>query len=192
MKTGWALTYAVGMGVVCGFLAAGLMYLIASQPRGHAVRLASPPTPPDLWVHVSGEVLSPGVYPLQPGSRVQDAVAAAGGFSASANGNAVNLATRLSDGDRVYIPAVASLDSPDGLSQSTSVTTLNTPININTASQDELEKLPGIGPALADRIIKYRLENGIFQSLEDIQKVSGIGPAIFDGLKDLIVIEDSP
>jgi competence protein ComEA len=190
MKKHWAIAYAVAFGIVCGFLGAGILYLVSSPPRGQSVRLAPPPTPLPVVVHVAGSVASPGVYSLPPGCRVEDAIRAAGGLLLTANSNSLNLAAHLSDGDRVYVPA---LSQPGDRSVSQSPPPSNSlTVNINSAEQAELEKLPGIGPALAARIIEYRQQNGGFQTIEDIQKVSGIGPATFTQLKDKICIEDQP
>jgi competence protein ComEA len=128
-----------------------------------------------LTVHVAGAVNNPGVYTLPAGSRVGDAIDAAGGPLAEADIHRLNLAEILIDGKKVHVPAVSTeSESQDGL------------ININTASAKELEALPNIGPARAQKIIEYRETHGPFTSIEEITKVNTIGPKIFESIKDLI------
>lgn len=141
-------------------------------------------------VHVSGAVASPGVYEVNEGARVQDAVDAAGGFSADAAIDAVNLARILSDGEQVLIPTEDQV--ADGMvsrptdAGSPGDSSASEPVNINTAGADELDSLPGVGPATAQAIIDEREANGPFESVEDIQRVSGIGEKKFEKLKDSI------
>lgn len=131
--------------------------------------------PSTITVHVAGAVRTPGVYTLSDGSRVQDAIAAAGGASAEAEIHRLNLAALLSDGQKIYVPAQDNNErSGPGL------------VNINTAGLKELETLPNIGPARAQKIIEYRELHGPFSSLEEITKVDTIGPKIFESIKDLI------
>lgn len=191
MKGLWQIAF----GVACGMLAAGLILLVAQQPRGQAIPLLPPPTLAPLMVHVAGAVVSPGVYRLPPDSRVQQAIDAAGGSTANADLQTINLAAPVSDGSYLWVPSqiiatkaitiavrertpTAALTSSDGLQR----------VNINTASQEELESLPGIGPALAKQIIAYRTVNGPFKSIEDILDVPGIGPKTFEKIKDLITV----
>ncbi len=192
MKTQWALVF----GVVGGLCGAGLLWLIASPPRGPAVTLMPPPTPPPILIHVAGAVNSPGVYALDPGSRVADALAAAGGLQPQGDPLRLNLAARLSDGDQVRVPALQPESAGAAPSPDPGSSTANEPvyqeIDLNTATQAELENLPGIGPATAIKIIDYRTTNGLFRSPEDLQKVSGIGPATYDRLKDLITVSGIP
>ncbi len=196
MKTGWV----IAISVVCAFLAAGILYLAASPPRGEAITLLPAPTPPPLIVQVSGAVNRPGLCSLPPGSRVKDALEAAGGFSAEAEQGSLNLAAFIQDGEHIRVPAQGT-ESPPAEAASQAGNSPSAPpvarsqapaspgkINLNTASQAELESLPGIGPSLAQRIIAYREENGPFKTIEDIQKVKGIGPAIFEKIKDLITV----
>jgi competence protein ComEA len=140
---------------------------------------------------VSGAVNQSGVYSLPPDSIVQDAITAAGGTAADADLNRVNLAQVLHDGDQIHVPRIgevptsAPVDSDGG----NDPVVPSGPININTATQAEFESLPGIGPAIAQRIIDYRETNGPFTSIDQLQNVSGIGPAIFDQIKDLVTVE---
>ncbi len=190
MKTWWLLA----VGIIGGLLGSGLIYLTSSQPRGEGITLLPPPTSAPIVVHIVGAVLEPGVYSLPIKSRQQDAIEAAGGFLPNANPQALNLAAPLQDGDRIVVPTIPS-DTPTPATNSSKSTIVelpssNTLININTASQADLENLPGIGPVKAQTIIAYRESNGFFGLIEDIQKVPGIGPKTFENLKSLIAVED--
>jgi competence protein ComEA len=194
MKLGRETAWIFVAGVLFGFLGAGLLFLAASPPRGEPVRLDQPLHPRQISVHVAGSVTRPGVYNLEPGSRVSDAVAAAGGVLPAGNEQALNLAGLLADGDRVYVPARAqpvSANQPVSPGE-TVVAPAGRLVNINLAGQSELETLPGIGPSLATRIIAHRDQNGPFAMIDAILEVSGIGPAKFEGIRDLITVEDGP
>lgn len=145
-------------------------------------------TPGPIRVYVSGSVVHPDVYSLLPGSIVKDAIAAAGGASSDADLNKINLAQSLSDGQQIYVPHMGEI-SAQPLATDSAASVSTGPININTASQAELESLPHIGPSLAARIIQYREKNGPFATIDDIKKVSGIGPSIFGEIKDLITVK---
>jgi len=184
------------LGILLGLLLAGGIWLTARPPQGESVELRPAPTLSPVRVHVAGAVVRPGVYELPKDSRILDAVEAAGGFVAEADKSALNLAAIVEDAERLDIPYVAGYE-PEGDSGFVVVST-GTPsssngeglININTASLDELDSLPGIGPTTAQRIIDYRNENGPFGSTEDIINVAGIGPATYEELKDLITVGD--
>ncbi len=185
MKPWWAIPF----GVLCGFLAAGLLLLASRPPRGEPIQLLAPPTPAPLKVYLVGAVADPGLHAIPPGSRVKDAIDAAGGLLPEANLIAINQAAFVEDGDRIYIP-VYSQTQDDVQVGGMPSNTGNLLININTASQAELEKLPGIGPVTAEKIIFYRNENGYFATIENILQVPGIGPVTFEGLKTLICVEE--
>ena len=166
-----------------------------------------------IAVHVSGAVEAPGVYYLEQNSRVIDAVELAMP-AANADLHAINLAAHLTDAQFIYVPTkVEAIDevidnkkpthtenslntacvptyarTSRSFTTSPSVVSVNQKININTASTSELETLPGIGPALAKRIIEYRTQSGGFKSIEEIKNVSGIGEKKFDSIKNLITI----
>lgn len=184
--------WKVAFGVICGLLATGIILLVSNRPRGQAIKLTPAPTPAPIVVHIVGAVSNPGVYNLPAGARVQDAIQAAGGFLPEANPQALNLAAPLEDGGRVPVPTLPPANpTSGGLTRSNPVVTTpdtNNPININTASQAELESLPGIGPITAQKIIAHREANGPFTAIEDIQDVSGIGPKKFEAIQDLITV----
>jgi len=196
-ESGFTLTtpWALAIGLVGGLLGAALLLLINSSPRGEPVELLPPPTSVPLTVHVAGAVGQPGVYQLPRGSRVQDAIEAAGGFSTEADPQTLNLAARLEDGSQVYVPAEGE-ERPASVSTAQSSTADDSsplyPININTASIEELQLLPGIGESKAESIVEYREANGLFASIEDIMEVSGIGQSTFDEFKELITVGETP
>lgn len=183
--------YLVLAGLLCGLLAAGVILVIESPHRGDPVELPSAPTPAPLVVDVSGAVAQPGVYELPLGSRVEDAIAAAGGLLPEAYAQTLNMAAPLSDGSKVLVPFVEEASSSPANGQTgdtSSVVEASYPININSAPLETLVALPGIGEVKAQAIIDYRMEHGPFTSPEDIQNVTGIGPATYEKIKDLITI----
>jgi competence protein ComEA len=195
MKTWWAVAF----GIAGGLLASGLILLASSPPRGEPVQLLPPPTPAPLIVYVAGAVQYPGVYSLPLNSRIQDALKAAGGPLVEADLQPINLAAFLDDGDRIEIPTIRPtelvserVDNPVTTSPSTQSSSSTRFVNINSASQEELESLPGIGPVTAQKIIAYRQTQGPFASIEEIQNVSGIGPVTFGRIKDLIMVGSTP
>jgi len=189
MKT---VAWAVSFGVVIGLLAGGLIFLVSRPIRGEPVKLLPPPTPQPLLVHVSGAVNQPGVYALPPGSRVGDAIKAANGLSQDANQASLNLAAVLEDGDRVFVPAGNLYPGTPGAAERSGSPVLQPLIDLNTATQSDLETLPHIGPIIAEKIIAYRQVNGPFKTIEAIQDVPGIGPAIFEEIKTLITVGEVP
>lgn len=134
-----------------------------------------------VYVHIVGEVVSPGMYQLPVGARLVDAVFAAGGLTDQADNSSVNLARQLSDGEQVVVFKIGEVAETGG-SASGGL------ISINRATAEQLEELPGIGPALSARIIAYRDANGGFKAKEDLLNVSGIGDSIFSGFVDLITL----
>ena len=145
---------------------------------------APPTTAGPLVVHVAGAVVSPGVYELAPGARVQAALEAAGGAVPGADPGALNLAAPVGDGERVYVPMVG--EPVPIATGSPAVTVAPGPVDLNQASAAELDGLPGIGPATAAAIVDHREQNGPFASVEDLEAVRGIGPAKLDALRDLV------
>jgi len=145
-----------------------------------------------LRVYVTGAVAHPNVYQLPPGSIVKDAIQAAGGASAEADLDRINLAQELRDQQQVVVPrAGETAVPPPAGSESPDRSGGDLPaakVNINTAAADELDTLPGIGAEMARRILDYRAANGPFKSIEDIQRVTGIGDATYQKLKDRITV----
>jgi competence protein ComEA len=162
--------------------------IIVSTPLPTPTLLPTP-TPAPIRVYVSGAVRQPDVYELPPGSIVQHAVNAAGGPTSEADLDRINLAVELRDQQQVYVPRQGETNPPPvSGGESGGGGQEETLVNINTAPAAELETLPGIGPALAGRIVEYREANGPFETIEQIQNVPGIGPATFEGLRDLITV----
>lgn len=142
--------------------------------------------PEEIMVHISGQVYKPGLVKLEPGARVIDAVNAAGGLKKNADLDKINLAKKLVDEEKIYIPEIGENIEGDLLDYSTSADVGNK-ININTCTKEELLSLPGIGEVLAEKIIEYR-EKTPFKKLEDLMNVSGIGEKKFESIKDMIVV----
>jgi len=154
---------------------------------------------PKIYVDIAGEIKSPGVYEMENGDRVFQLIEKAGGATENADISSINLSKKLTDGEKIIIFAKRNLidsetTTSSSITQSDTSSSINSStnksnlININTASQKELEELPGIGPALAQKIIDYREKNGYFSTIEDIKKVSGIGDKRFEAIKDSITV----
>ncbi len=151
---------------------------------------AAEPALTTIVVHVAGAVARPGLVELTPPARVADAVAAAGGATIEGDLDRLNLATLLSDEDRVVVP-VEGEEAPqlaNGAGDAAAAD-VSGPLDLNSASSDQLEALPGVGPATAAAIIAYRTENGPFQSVTALDNVAGIGPAKLAQLRDLVSVE---
>ena len=162
--------------------------------RGHAEPIAAPAPivlePPKITVDIAGGVNDPGVYSLPANSRVIDAIKAAGNAKTGTDLSDINLARIVKDGEQIYVTPVIVISKIQPRSQSVGVAHAvkkkSGPININRATATEFDTLPGIGPVLAQRIMKYRKTNGPFTVIEDLQKVSGIGTSKFAGLKSKV------
>ena len=143
-------------------------------------------------VDVAGAVVNPSVIELQEGDRIQDAIEAAGGLAADADVSGVNRAAKLVDGQQVYIPRMgevaASADPAGATSAAGAATGSGQLININVATVEELDELPGVGPSTAQAIVDERTANGSFATIEDLMRVTGIGEKKFDKLKTLICV----
>lgn len=176
--------------VTAGLLGAGLLVLVNSQPRGEAITLRPLPTPAPITAHVDGAVHQPGVYELEAGSRVQQAVEAAGGALPEAMLAGINLAAPLVDGEKVLVPYQPA--DGDNTVDPAAVISGGQVVDLNLASQSQLESLPGIGPQRAGDIIAYRQANGPFTAIEQIMNVPGIGPATFERLKLYLVVGSAP
>jgi competence protein ComEA len=183
-------------------VAAGLLLLWSHRPRAVPIIISTPvptatatitpiPTPAPVRVYVTGAVVRPDVYVLPAGSIIKDAVLAAGGATSEADLDRVNLAVQVQDQQQVYVPRVGEAGSP-AVRSATPVpiaSPVGGKVNINTASVEELDALPGVGPTIAQRIVDYRSENGPFRSIEDLMQVKGIGAATFADLKDRVTIQ---
>lgn len=148
-----------------------------------------------IMLHITGEVNNPGIIEVNEGARLADAVEKAGGLTAKADVNKINLAYIVQDGQKINIPNVNSVDTGDYITQDIGeniivqdIKTNTKLVNINTATQTELETLTGIGPSTALKIIEYREKNGNFKTIEDIKNVTGIGEAKFEKIKNEICV----
>ncbi len=190
----------VGAGVagIAGLaLVIAAIVLLTRSNEAAPVRIIAPETAsaiepaPVLKVQVSGEVMFPGVYSMNPADRVIDAIAAAGGNSPNADLSGINLSKRVQDEARYHIPAIGESTSalyarPAGSEQGSGL------IDLNTAPSRELETLPGIGPSLAGAIIAYREDNGPFAAVDDVDSVPGIGPKTLDSIRQLVTVSGAP
>lgn len=174
----------------------GAVLLLATRPEPVQITINPPvptptaapsATPAPIMVYVTGAVQQPEqTYTLPAGSRAQDAIDAAGGTLDTADLARVNIAQILQDGDQIHVPEISAegeevvLPTPSGGIRK---------VNVNTATLEDLMTLPGVGEALARRILEYRAENGNFTELADLDEVSGIGPAMLDNLQDLVIFQ---
>lgn len=170
----------------------GAARLLSSRPAP-VVDVEPIDTQPDassIAVHIVGAVSSPGLYEIEQGSRLSDAIKAAGGPNADAALDAVNLAAVLTDGSRIEVPTKAQVEAGEYSPQSSALGATSQPVkvDINSADAGLLETLPGIGPSTAEKIIADRTQNGRFSAPEDLMRVSGIGEKKYESLKDLIVV----
>lgn len=154
-----------------------------AAPVGEDAAPVEPPAAP-IFIHLLGAVARPGLYELREGDRAIDAVAAAGGFTATADQGGVNLARPLTDGEQIYVPAIG--EAPPAAS--VGGTAVAGKVNLNTADEAALDTLPGVGPATARRILDWRDANGRFTAIEDLMSVSGIGEKTFAELKELVTV----
>lgn len=186
-KSWWWLAAFIIVGVLLGV---GVLLLVTRPPRGKPIELLPPPTQTPIMVYVSGEVKEAGLYTLPPGSRVNDAIQVAGGFTYNANTSMLNLAELLEDGEQIDVP---ELTSPSATSSGNrSINPSSILVDINSATLQQLDTLPEIGLITAQDIIDYRNVNGPFGRIEDIMDVPGIGQATFNKIKDLIKVGTSP
>ncbi len=170
-----------------------------NTPSPSLPTLTPSPTPSPLRVYITGAVITPDVYLLPPRSIVKDVIALAGGLTAEADWERFNQALELKDQQHIHIPRIGEKDAPpavqDGIThgnqpnQSNESATPTGLINLNTASLEQLDSLPQIGPVMAQRIIDYRDSHGSFKTIEEITQVSGIGDSTFNKIKDLITVE---
>lgn len=147
---------------------------------------------PLIIVDIGGQVKNPGVYQVKYKSRLNDVIKEAGGMTSSADKNRINRAEEVTDGEKIYIPKVGEEDDGehDNIYNNikSSMKDKKEIININKSNESELEKIPGIGPSMAKRIIEYRQENGKFRKIEDLQNIKGIGDKTFEKIKSYIKV----
>ena len=136
-----------------------------------------------IYVDIKGAVRNPGVYKIEKNSRLFQVIQLAGGLEEDADDNAINKSIILADQDAIYIPTINDEFPNISVQENNEIGGI---ININTASFDALQTLPGVGPATAQNIIDYRNDNGYFETIEDIKNVSGIGESTYNQLKDFI------
>lgn len=172
---------AVAVAVVLGVNLLHRGHAHAAVPALRTATHARAPAAAQLVVDVAGAVRRPGLYHLAAGTRIADAVAAAGGATGKADVTLVNLAAPLADGEQVLVPARAGATAAGGAPSPTA------PLDLNTASVVELDALPGVGPATAQKIIDYRQAHGPFRSIDELEGVPGIGPSKLAQLKGLVI-----
>ncbi len=158
----------------------------AQGSRESTVARGSEAHPATVTVHVVGEVRHPGVYELAGGSRARDAVDAAGGLLGDAEQSAVNLARAVADGEQILVPRQGEAAPAASGAGAAGTAPSSGKVNLNTATAEQLDALPGVGPSTAGKIVADREANGPFRSVDDLMRVSGIGPAKFGALKDLV------
>jgi competence protein ComEA len=172
------------LGFFLGIGAAAVIYLIAVPPRGTPIMLLPTPTSSPVVVYISGNVEDPGVYSLPAGSRIQDLVEAAGGPLPASELDSINLAELLSDSQHVHIPVTGETASD--------IINSTFPLDLNSATAEDLDTIPGIGPVLAGEIVSYREQNGDFSSLGDLLNVTGIGEAKLNDIMEYLFIPNNP
>jgi len=203
MRNFWT---TIGIGIAIGLLSAGIILFAVNPFQSKAVALLPTSLPRQVVIEISGSVRQPGVYTLPPHSRIQNAIDSAGGLLEEADIAPLNLASEVTDGQKIVVaqivptsvpshatptvisPTLETSPTPTALPQKSQFIPIIGLININTASLQELDTLPGIGPSKAAAIIDYRQKNGPFDTIEDIMKVSGIGQVTFEKLKSLITV----
>ncbi|MGE6751983.1 helix-hairpin-helix domain-containing protein [Rossellomorea sp. NPDC071047] len=142
-----------------------------------------------VFVDVKGEVVKPGLYEVRQGDRLKFVIDRAGGFTPDADKKVINLAVKVSDEMMIYVPRIGEIEPPLLASPMSGNDSGKDRININTATQQEFETLPGIGPAKASTFIQYREEHGPFATIEEIQNISGVGEKTFEKLKEYIYVQ---
>ncbi|MBI4927159.1 MAG: helix-hairpin-helix domain-containing protein [Anaerolineae bacterium] len=187
-QRGWPVWAQVALGVLAGVAITSAIFLVSRTPSGEPIVLDPLPTLAPILIHIDGAVANPGVYELPVDSRVQDAVKAAGGVNEDANLAGTNLVASLRDGMKIHIPSNSEPAPPmsvdDGQDQS------GVRININTASVEDLMKLPGIGETRAKDIINFRNEHNGFKSIEELMNVPGIGESTFNNIKQMVCLDE--
>ena len=180
-----------------GAVVAASIFLINGVTAGPSEKVAvSAELPADqvvvkaatIYVHIVGEIVAPGIYELDSGARIVDVIFAAGGFSEKADQASVNLAREVTDGEQVVVFRVGQAPSSTMGGVGSTSSSGESLISLNRGSQAELEQLPGVGPALAARMIDWRTANGGFKKKEDLLNISGIGDKLFSGIKNEVTL----
>jgi competence protein ComEA len=180
-----------------GAVVAASIFLINGVTAGPSEKVAvSAELPADqvvvkaatIYVHIVGEIVAPGIYELDSGARIVDVIFVAGGFSEKADQASVNLAREVTDGEQVVVFRVGQAPSSTMGGAGSTSSSGGSQISLNRGSQAELEQLPGVGPALAARMIDWRTANGGFKKKEDLLNISGIGDKLFAGIKDEVTL----
>ena len=186
ISRGRALAYVVAL--LLGLTLAGRVAFhtgARAQPRAAPVAMKAAQAPArKVLVHVVGAVRKPGLYRLTEGSRIDDAIKAAGGAKPRADLQLINLAAPVADGQQVFV-AVRGSEAPAGSSAAGS-SAAGGHLHLNTATLEELDTLPGVGPVTAQKILDYRNEHGAFKSVDELDAVPGIGPARLAELKKVV------
>ena len=187
--------------IITFFIICGIWYVVTSQKQPEetilvkeepAVQLADnieiSKNPKEdfkekIVIHVCGAVKSPGIYELDEGSRIYEAIAKAGGVLENAAAEQLNQAAKISDGQQLYVPFQGETNVFTGSQESSSK---ETGVNINTANKEELMTLPGIGVSKAEAIIKYREEHGDFKDVQELTNIAGIKTSVYEKIKELV------
>jgi competence protein ComEA len=174
--------------VMLVLIGSGILYWRNQSAHPRSVReikreAETPVSKKKVLVYVCGAVVKPGVYELEEGSRVAAAVNMAGGLTPDADLHSLNLAKPISDGEKVFVPKIGQV-SPEPSQDSEEAKK----VNLNTATIDELDQLPGVGEVIARRIISYRQKHGRFQSIDELKEIEGIGPKKFEDMKNSVEI----
>jgi competence protein ComEA len=187
-SSGPSLPALVGVAVVAMVVAAILStvaFLLLDRYATPSVSIVERSEDP-LVVQVSGAVATPGMYSLPGGARLGDLVDAAGGLSSEADLSTLNLAARIDDGEAIEIRAISETESTPSQNAAGPAAPL---ININTATLEELDSLPGVGPVIGQRIIDYRESNGPFQSVDELEEIDGISTSLIRELEPLVTVD---
>jgi competence protein ComEA len=167
------------VGILIGLILGGAIYLVASPRISSSIEYSSPTQTTKIYISVNGKISHPGLYALPFGSRVNDAILAAGGVIDESDLTDLNLAELLQDGEQIIIGQSVTINA-----------TTQGKIDLNTATVDELDTLPGIGSQKAQAIVDYRTQYGNFASIDDLLSVPGFGPALVDSLRNMIKVKE--
>ncbi len=165
------------------FVGSGTATVERSPPAAGEIEAAAPSR---LVVHVVGAVRRPGLYGLEHGARIADAVRRAGGATRRADLSLVNLAAQVSDGTQVVVPRRVVVEAGVPATEDESAAPAGGPVHLNTATPEQLDALPGVGPVTAQKILDYRQQHGAFSSVDDLDAIPGIGPARLEQLRGLV------